>query len=222
MKLLAVWGILVVGIVCGSWVFLNDDFRFTNDEFLVGSRQWISSLEVNLANIKQIILNEQREQEREKKIIDCIEKYNPIMKGELKEQIATTILEMTWRYANLGLDTILAVITWESAKTWRPSIVSNAGAIGLMQVMPETGCFLAKQEGLLNFSVRDLFDALINIRLGCRYLSHLIQLYGSLEVALAAYNGGAKNARLFAEKNRDKCHPETWGYVPNVMALVRQ
>ena len=142
------------------------------------------------------------------------------MEDSLKSEIAHIIYEMTIRYDNLTVKMILAVITWESALTWRPNIVSPAGAIGLMQIMRRTGDMLAKWEGLDNFALVDLYNPIVNIKFGCRYLSHLIRQYGSFRIALAAYNGGGKNARLFAERDEENCHPETWGYVPGVLSCL--
>jgi len=75
---------------------------------------------------------------------------------------------------------IRAVIRTESA--FNASAVSSAGALGLMQLMPE----LAVEMG-----VTDPFDPRENIMAGSRYLSALIRDYdGDVEVALAAYNAG--------------------------------
>lgn len=83
---------------------------------------------------------------------------------------------------------ILAVIQTESNFT--PKAVSSRGAIGLMQVMPKTGEYFAKDRGLSYQGRSSLYDPLINVRVGIHYLSFLAEQFDSLENALAAYNYG--------------------------------
>jgi soluble lytic murein transglycosylase-like protein len=68
--------------------------------------------------------------------------------------------------------------------------VSEAGALGLMQVMPATGEELAARLGVRWRGSRTLFDPVANVRLGVAYLRELSDRYGRLPVALAAYNWG--------------------------------
>lgn len=72
-----------------------------------------------------------------------------------------------------------AVIRTESG--YRPNAVSRTGAQGLMQLMPDT----AKEVG-----VSDAFDPGQNIMGGARYLRKLYDRFGTLEMAVAAYNAG--------------------------------
>lgn len=83
--------------------------------------------------------------------------------------------------AATGLEPALirAVIATESA--FDPSAVSPKGAQGLMQLMPAT----ARELG-----VDDVWDPMQNIRGGARHLARLVQRYGELPLALAAYNAG--------------------------------
>jgi soluble lytic murein transglycosylase len=68
---------------------------------------------------------------------------------------------------------------------------SNAGALGLMQITPETAHDIARLSGGTQFETGDLSDADINIRYGSFYLSYLLRRYDGNEVAaLAAYNAG--------------------------------
>ena len=89
-----------------------------------------------------------------------------------------------------GLDPflILAMIYVESK--FDPVAVSNKGAIGLMQVIPGTGEFIAKKLGIPLNGNKSLFDPVINVRLGIYYFSSLIDRFGSIDQALIAYNAG--------------------------------
>jgi len=131
---------------------------------------------------------------------------------------------MTRKYSNLDVDFICATITHESAKSWEPQIVSKAGALGLMQIMPTTGAFLAVQEGIeWTTSEQVLQDPILNIRLGCRYLSQLVTMYQQ-DGGLAAYNGGPKRAEIWLASNRDQntLVAETRNYVPAILKLYDQ
>jgi soluble lytic murein transglycosylase len=71
---------------------------------------------------------------------------------------------------------------------------SSAGAVGLMQLMPETATFLAKRSGATTFSTGDLSTPAVNIAYGSYYLRYLLNEYhGNTVLALAAYNGGETN-----------------------------
>lgn len=77
---------------------------------------------------------------------------------------------------------ISAIIQTESG--WRPSIVSNKGARGLMQVMPSTAL-------LFGFSKEDLKCPVKNIIAGTTILKHYQKTSPNLRVALTRYSGGA-------------------------------
>ncbi len=70
---------------------------------------------------------------------------------------------------------------------------SDRGAIGLMQLLPETAKGIAARTGGSQFRVSDLYDPEINVRYGAWYLRHLLDKYGSERLALAAYNAGQAN-----------------------------
>jgi len=77
---------------------------------------------------------------------------------------------------------------------YKPSISSPAGAIGLMQIMPETGQHIASLKGI-KITDTDLKDPNINIPFGIYYLSSVYKdLYDNEVLALAGYNGGPGNA----------------------------
>lgn len=103
-----------------------------------------------------------------------------------------------------------AVISAESG--YNPAAVSNKGAVGLMQLMPET----ARRYGVANS-----LDPEQNIRGGTKYLSYLLQMFNNnLELAVAAYNAG-ENAVI---RNGYSIPPyrETLAYVPKVLKLQKK
>jgi soluble lytic murein transglycosylase len=88
---------------------------------------------------------------------------------------------------------VAAVIHCESDN--RPNAVSRSGAIGLMQIMPDTGKWIAEKLGIKNYTDEKLNEPDINIRLGCWYLRFLYDRYnGNMTNMLAAYNAGHGNA----------------------------
>ena len=90
---------------------------------------------------------------------------------------------------------------------------SKTGAMGLMQLQPETAKGIAMRTGGRRFRIADLFDPEINVRYGSWYLRHLLDRYdGDLPLALAAYNGGQGNV------DRGVLFAETRAYVKSVIA----
>ena len=119
---------------------------------------------------------------------------------------------------------LAALIRQESA--FVPDIVSSAGAIGLMQVMPATGRDLARSLGVANFTSETLESPEINLHLGARFLVDQLKRYGpQLPLVLSAYNAGPARAnrwRGFPQAS-DQLRlteripfTETRGYVKNV------
>ncbi len=67
---------------------------------------------------------------------------------------------------------------------------SRSGAIGLMQIMPKTGSYIAKKLSKKDFKVSNLFDPEINTLFGSYYIHSLIKRFKLFPLAAAAYNGG--------------------------------
>ncbi|RQW00026.1 lytic transglycosylase domain-containing protein [candidate division KSB1 bacterium] len=169
------------------------------------------------------MIHSERESSIEK-VVQIISRYNREMSDSLKLAIANEIYLMTLKYPNLNVNFISATITHESAKTWDPKVTSHVGAMGLMQIMPATGAFLAVDEGIKWTSAEKiLYDPIYNIRLGCRYLNQLVGLYEK-DGGLAAYNGGPKRAEMWIANNRNNTilWEETRSYVPAVLELYHK
>ena len=100
---------------------------------------------------------------------------------------------------------LLAVMKAESS--FNPTVVSKAGAVGLMRLIPET---------TIRYGVRNLYDANDNINGGAKHLRYLLdRFHGNIRLALAAYNAG--------ERKMDRSHPikETRDYVKKVLVYYR-
>lgn len=106
-------------------------------------------------------------------------------------KLAKLIVKECSNYDNLDPYLILAVIQVESE--FSPKAISKRGAIGLMQVMPGTAEYIAKEMGVDYDGKKALYDPFINVKLGIHYLSLLTDKYDSTENALDAYNCGPTN-----------------------------
>lgn len=103
--------------------------------------------------------------------------------------------------AQNGLDPLLVAAVIKTESNYRPDAVSARGAVGLMQLMPETARWVALQEQE-SFTPACLLDPETNIRLGTRYLSGLLREFGALVPALAAYNGGRGNVKKWLAEGK--------------------
>jgi soluble lytic murein transglycosylase-like protein len=103
-----------------------------------------------------------------------------------------------------GLDPrLLASLVWAESD-FTPSSVSHAGAIGLAQLMPGTAAGMNV----------DPHDPLQNLEGGARYLRAQLDRFGSVDLALAAYNAGPGRV---AEAGGIPRIAETQAYVPRVL-----
>jgi len=108
---------------------------------------------------------------------------------------------------------------------------SPQGAVGLMQILPETADQIADESGGVTFTAADLEDPGINVRYGCYYLRQALDVYdGDLRAAVASYNAGmgavdewVAGARATGRELRlgDIPYPETRAYVEKVLEARR-
>jgi soluble lytic murein transglycosylase len=133
--------------------------------------------------------------------------------------------------AEWGVDPFLLAGLIRQESAWVSDIVSSAGAVGLMQVMPATGRGLARQLGVDGFTTASLETPEVNLHLGARFLVDVLERYGpDLPLVLSAYNAGPTRAtrwRSFPEAG-DPLQlteripfTETRGYVKNVTRNLR-
>ncbi|WP_017306162.1 transglycosylase SLT domain-containing protein [Spirulina subsalsa] len=132
------------------------------------------------------------------------------------------------------------ILEWSEARTLNPFLVfslirqesrfekeirSSAGALGLMQVMPDTGRWIAEQISLENYSLINPAD---NIKLGTWYLDYTHQRYNNNSLlAIASYNAGPGNVNQWVQRYgfddpdvfvEQIPFPETKGYVESVFS----
>lgn len=90
---------------------------------------------------------------------------------------------------------LLGVIQTESR--FHRKAKSYKGALGLMQVMPDTAKWLAEKEGISFKSASELYEPELNLHLGVLYLNYLIERTDSIEAALLSYNAGLGGYKRF-------------------------
>jgi soluble lytic murein transglycosylase-like protein len=126
--------------------------------------------------------------------------------GANKKRFTDLIEQAAYRH-QVDAKLVHAVIQTESA--YNSTAQSPKGAVGLMQLMPDTA---------RRFGVTDRNDPDQNVDGGTRYLKHLINLFNpNLDLAVAAYNAG-ENA-VIRYNNSIPPYPETQNYVKQVLAL---
>lgn len=106
---------------------------------------------------------------------------------------------------------VLAVIKVES--NFETSAVSNAGAKGLMQMMPETAKSILKDRNQ-KYENNLITDPHKNIELGTYYLSYLLRQFHDRDLAIAAYNGGIGNVNKWLNDTSLSKDGETLHNIP--------
>ena len=116
--------------------------------------------------------------------------------------------------------TLLAAVIYTESK-FDADARSAAGAVGLMQLLPETAKGIAVRTGGDGFVVSDLVDPEINVRYGSWYLRNLLNRYDDVRTALAAYHAGPGNVDEWRAKGVGIQFPETRDYVDKVLDAQR-
>src|SRR5215467_1652953 len=116
---------------------------------------------------------------------------------------------LAWAATRYGVpfDFVAAIIDVESG--WQPYVVSDKGAAGLMQLMPETA---------YRFGVRNRFRIEENIQAGVAYLAFLMQEFRDLRLVAAAYYAGERRIAKVGLKCAD---PDVYRYVTAVQRAYR-
>jgi hypothetical protein len=128
--------------------------------------------------------------------------------GTVSSDVMNRIIDCASEKYGVDADLIKAVIKAES--DFDATATSDKGAMGLMQLMPETA---------RDLGVKNAYDPIDNVMGGTRYLKMLLDRYGGdTNVALAAYNWGMGNV----ERNPDRLPEETKTYIARVTKYQRQ
>jgi soluble lytic murein transglycosylase-like protein len=120
------------------------------------------------------------------------------------------VISVAAKAATIQAALVRAVIVVESG--FNPHAISKKGAIGLMQLLPETA---------RRYGVKNIYDPEQNVRAGAHYLSDLLVRFDSnLELALAAYNAGEDAVERYGRHVPP--YRETLAYVPSVMRVYQR
>lgn len=123
------------------------------------------------------------------------------------KDIESMILQSAKKY---GVDPRLVSAVAETESNYRPDAVSSAGAVGVMQLMPETASSLG---------VQNIYDPSQNIDGGVKYLKEMLSDFnGDVRKAVAAYNAGPQAVK---EYNGVPPYAETQNYVNKVLDLYQ-
>ena len=113
-----------------------------------------------------------------------------------------------------GGDAIEQELVWAIMREeshYRVDARSSVGALGLLQLMPETAAQLATQQGLESFETEDLFDPKTNIRLGSAYLAQLGQRFdGRMSAAIGSYNAGPSKVSAWLRGDGGQQEDDVW------------
>ncbi len=120
--------------------------------------------------------------------------------------VAKTILEESENY---GFDPIFLMAMIENESSFRPDMRGDAGEIGLMQILPNTGKWISQKAHLPWNGKKTLEDPVANIRLGVAFISMLREQFDSHgRLYMAAYNMGARNVhKALGKKIMPKEYP---------------
>ncbi|MFW6022902.1 MAG: lytic transglycosylase domain-containing protein [Halanaerobiaceae bacterium] len=130
---------------------------------------------------------------------------------------------------DLDPNLVAAIIFVESK--YISTATSYRGAIGLMQIMPDTGKWIAEQLRYTEFREERLLDPKVNILFGCWYLSNLNEQFDDeLVVVLAAYNAGRGNVKKWLDSEwigkdtslKNLPFSETRNYIKQVLSVYEK
>lgn len=113
-----------------------------------------------------------------------------------------------------SLDPLLVLSVIKAESKFNENSTSNKGAKGLMQIMDSTGEWISSNVGISYFLPHMLYDPETNIKMGCWYLNNLIEQFGNIKTALAAYNAGSGNVSKWLEDSEYSKDGETLYNIP--------
>lgn len=140
--------------------------------------------------------------------------------------------DITLHYAqSYKVDPLLLAAIMKAESNFNQRAVSERGARGLMQIMPDTGRWIADQLGDHAFDPENLFEPETSIKFGAWYIADLMKEFqGDTVLALAAYNGGRGNVKEWLNRKdlssgiikiEQIPFPETRYYIKKVLLYYR-
>lgn len=133
-------------------------------------------------------------------------KFKPIPFKNAKLKIIEKAIDDASKRFHVPKKLLYGIIEAESS--FNPNAISKAGAIGIMQLMPQTA---------LELGIKNIFDIRQNIMGGAKYISKLLKEFKDYKKALAAYNAGPGNVERY---NGVPPFKETQNYVKKVLAYI--
>lgn len=116
--------------------------------------------------------------------------------------------------AKYRVNPYLAIAVMKNESGFDPEAKSKTGALGLMQIMPDTGVWIAKSTDFPNFKDKLLLLPELNIKFGCWYLGELEHEFQENEILmLAAYNAGRGTVKEWMAENE-------WDYQFNDISQI--
>ena len=136
-------------------------------------------------------------------IMLCIN-FGKVKEFTLKKIYKIDYSEYVEKYSKeYNVDKYLIYATIKAESNFNQYAKSSQGALGLMQLMEATATEIAPKIGI-NVTEERIYDAEININLGTKLLSNLLQKYENTGLALAAYNAGSGNVDNWINKGTIK------------------
>lgn len=110
--------------------------------------------------------------------------------------------ELVNQYAEENdLDPLLVFAIIKAESNFDEDVISNSGAVGLMQLMESTAQEMADDLAIEIPTKESLFDPELNIQIGTYYFAYLLGIYeGNIYLALTAYNAGIGNVNTWIEE----------------------
>lgn len=129
--------------------------------------------------------------------------------------------EITASSTEYSIDKYLVCAVIYTESHFNEDAVSGRGAVGLMQIMPDTGKWAAEKIGLNSYTESMLSNPEVNITIGCWYLSYLNNMFDNdIRKVLAGYNAGPANVKEWIKEDgslSDIPYEETEKYVKKVL-----
>ena len=116
--------------------------------------------------------------------------------------------------AQYDLDAAMVAAMIRVESSYRPAVVSSMGAVGLMQIKPDTAQWLSEKFAIEGYSEEALTQPAMNIQLGCVYMRFLLDTFITEREALTAYNAGQGRVREWLNDPEYSKDGKTLSFIP--------